>query len=448
MALVGHTNTGKTSLVRTLTHDRGFGEVADRGGTTRQVSVVDLAIADETLIELFDSPGLENAPELIEWLEDLPGRRHDGPERIGRLLEDRQARERFDHEARVLELVGQVDVALYVIDTREPVLEKYKDELAILGLSGRPIVALLNFVAAPSSREAEWREALSRLMLHNVVAFDAAIRDPGTEWRLLEKIATLLDEHAATIKRWMDHRREQEAKRHHAARRAIAEMLVDVAAYRQEVPETAALTEWQAMQARVSEREQHCVEILLELYRFGHEDYDDSDLPLSGGQWDADPFDTETLKYYGIRTGKYLGAGASTGAAIDIGTGGLTLGTGTLAGTLIGTGVGLTRTLGDRLLGRMRSRAVLAVDDKTLGLLATRQLHLLATLVRRGHGSQAPVGAIDKSRPVFDRLPAPLRKSRFHPSWSSLDKRWRPDTRREDCIQRLAGKMRTTGDDA
>ena len=37
LAVVGHTNTGKTSLLRTLLRDGGFGEVADASATTRHV---------------------------------------------------------------------------------------------------------------------------------------------------------------------------------------------------------------------------------------------------------------------------------------------------------------------------------------------------------------------------------------------------------------------------
>ena len=37
VAVVGHTNTGKTSLMRTLTQDVSFGEVSDHPGTTRHV---------------------------------------------------------------------------------------------------------------------------------------------------------------------------------------------------------------------------------------------------------------------------------------------------------------------------------------------------------------------------------------------------------------------------
>ena len=37
LAVVGHTNVGKTSLLRTLTRDVGFGEVSHRPSTTRHV---------------------------------------------------------------------------------------------------------------------------------------------------------------------------------------------------------------------------------------------------------------------------------------------------------------------------------------------------------------------------------------------------------------------------
>ena len=42
IAVVGHTNAGKTSLLRTLTRRRDFGEVSPRPGTTRHVESVDL----------------------------------------------------------------------------------------------------------------------------------------------------------------------------------------------------------------------------------------------------------------------------------------------------------------------------------------------------------------------------------------------------------------------
>ncbi|NBB93340.1 MAG: DUF3482 domain-containing protein, partial [Gammaproteobacteria bacterium] len=391
IAVVGHTNTGKTSLVRTLTHNRAFGEVRDRGGTTRRIVAGELVADGGARIELFDSPGLESAPELLDWLDRQSGERHDGPDRIRRLIEDPKAAPRFDHEARVLELMLGVDVALYVIDAREPVLEKYQDELAVLGLCAKPIVAVLNFTASPDSRETQWRDALARVRLHTVLAFDAAVRDPATELALFEKLRSQLDQHADTLAAWLAHRRDEERHRRRAALEAIASLLIDVAAFVRDVPaerESARQRRaWQEMHETIHRREQACVDTLLELYRFGREDFDEAQLPLSDGRWQTDLFDPETLRHYGLRASGFAAIGAGAGAAIDVGTGGVSLGVGTLTGAAIGAGAGLVRSAGSRLVGRLRGRIPLQVDDAVLRLVMARALELLGALVRRGHGS-------------------------------------------------------------
>ena len=47
LAVVGHTNVGKTSLLRTLTRDVGFGEVSHRPSTTRHVEGARLSVDGE-----------------------------------------------------------------------------------------------------------------------------------------------------------------------------------------------------------------------------------------------------------------------------------------------------------------------------------------------------------------------------------------------------------------
>ncbi|AKS43102.1 GTPase/DUF3482 domain-containing protein [Wenzhouxiangella marina] len=424
VAVVGHTNTGKTSLVRTLTRNRGFGEVADRGGTTRQVTTTELEVDGRVLIELYDSPGLENAPELIEWLDAQPGERHAGPARVARLLDDPEARQRFDQEARVLELMRAVDVGLYVIDAREPVLEKYQDELAILAMCARPIVAVLNFTSAPDSRESAWREALAEVTLHTVLAFDAAVRDPATERQLFEKLRSQLDRFDATLEAWLERLAEDEAQRQTAALRSVASLLIDAAAARRradaEQPEELARVS-AALQDAIRRREQATVDTLLALYRFGPEAYEDEALPLSEGRWADDLFDPETLRLHGIRAGKLAGLGAGAGALVDVATGGLSLGAGTIVGTLAGGGLSLLRGLGSRAVDRLRGRVGVAIDDATLMLLLTRQIELLASLRDRGHGN--PDAIRPSSRPAGERaaLPAPLRRARVHPEWSELN---------------------------
>jgi len=142
LALVGHTNVGKTSLLRTLTRDIGFGEVSHRPSTTRHVEGARLLVDGESLLELYDTPGLEDAIALLDHLERIerPGERLDGPARTERFLEGSEARQRFEQEAKVLRQLLASDAGLYVIDAREPVLAKYKDELAVLAGCGKPLL--------------------------------------------------------------------------------------------------------------------------------------------------------------------------------------------------------------------------------------------------------------------------------------------------------------------
>ena len=442
IAIVGHTNTGKTSLVRTLTRNRSFGAVEDRGGTTRQVTATELRRDGQGLIELYDSPGLENAPELIEWLDEQPGDRHGGPARIRALLDDTQASSRFDQEARVLELMLGMDIGLYVIDAREPVLEKYQDELAILALCARPIVPVLNFTAANDSRESEWRRALAEVTLHTVIAFDVAVRDPVGERRLFEKLKSQLDGFEASLDEWLDQLEADEGDRMAAALNTIAAFLIDVAAARRRAnasdPEEVAST-LRELQTSARRREQATVETLLALYRFGSDAYRDEGLPLTEGRWAEDPFDPETLRAYGIQTGKLAGVGAGAGAVVDVATGGLSLGMGTVIGTLAGGGAGLIRGLGGRAVDRLRDRITLAIDDPTLALMTARQLHLLKSLRSMGHGSPSPVAALEET----DRdhpLPPTLRRARYRPGWSELNPRARPSERRAG-LQSLIGEL-------
>ena len=78
LAVVGHTNTGKTSLLRTLLRDGAFGEVADAPSTTRHVERSAVSDGPDTLVYLYDTPGLEDAGGLLDWLESHTPSRSDG----------------------------------------------------------------------------------------------------------------------------------------------------------------------------------------------------------------------------------------------------------------------------------------------------------------------------------------------------------------------------------
>lgn len=431
IAVVGHTNTGKTSLLRTLTRDRRFGEVSFRPGTTRHVEVARLLVDGQVLLELYDTPGLEDPIGLMEVLEYEAGEaadRRDGPARIEHFLESEAATGRFEQEAKVLRQLLHSDAAFYVIDARDPVLGKYRDELTLLSWCGVPLLPLLNFVADSQSDEAAWRDMLSRSGLHAVVRFDTVAPGQGAERLLYEKLATLIDSHRQALLALIERHEQDAARRRDAALGLVAALLVDVAAERATVrgDDGAALEAGaQDLHRRVRRREAGCLESLLELYRFTAEDIRLSDLAIRDGHWENDLFDPDTLQLMGLRIGGGLAAGAAGGMGIDLMTGGLSLGLGTAIGALAGGGYQTLRHYGGRLLGWMGGEQHLRVQDEILQLLAWRQLQLLRALEGRGHAAtgRAEVGGAGPAAdlPWQGRLPEPLRRARQHPEWRGHD---------------------------
>ncbi|WP_426151673.1 GTPase/DUF3482 domain-containing protein [Pseudomonas sp. DC3000-4b1] len=429
LAVVGHTNVGKTSLLRTLTRDPAFGEVSHRPGTTRHVEGARLSVDGQALLELYDTPGLEDAVALLEYLDRLGNGqvRLDGPARIDAFLGSAEARQRFEQEAKVVRQLSASDAGLYVIDAREPILAKYRDELQILASCGRPLLPVLNFVSAPAARREAWQAALARLGLHALVAFDTVAPPQDGERRLYESLALLIERARPGLERLIEDLEQQRHQRLAAGRALIAELLIDCAACRRAVAPDARAVEVEALRAQVRQREQACVSELLALFGFRPGDAEAASLPLLDGRWGDDLFNPETLRQLGVKVGGGLAAGAAAGAGIDLLAGGLTLGLATLAGAVAGGALQTARGYGGRLLGKWRGEQLLSVDDAVLRLLALRQNALLQALVRRGHAAQDSVQLPEQDPGQWreGRLPSALKRARAHPEWSSLNPGWR-----------------------
>ncbi|OZI47198.1 GTPase SAR1 [Bordetella genomosp. 5] len=482
IAVVGHTNTGKTSLLRTLTRDPRFGEVADQPGTTRHVEGARLSVTGGGALEWFDTPGMEDSIALLEYVEQLaapaPGstrptaqddgaahatqdpstaseqatrERLDGPARIRRFLASPEAHRRFEQEARVLAKLLDCDAALYVIDARDPVLAKHRDELALLAACGRPLLPVLNFVNAPAHRAQAWRDAMARLGLHAVLEFDTVAPALDGEQQLYARLAVLLDRHGPMLQRLAEQLAQGRQARRDTAYRLAAELLVDVAAlHLTSANDDATLAATAAqLRDRVREREQACVTALLALYNFRADDYHADELPLSGERFGLDLFHPQALKSMGVQVSMGAAAGAMAGAAVDLLSAGLSLGTGTLIGAAAGGLWQGVERYGRRLAGKVRGYRELSVDDPVLRLLALRARQLIAALERRGHAARAPLQlqAHTAGEATTDDdwrrapLPAPLKEARSRPEWSALAQGHDDDERRKQCVAALAGLL-------
>lgn len=430
VAVVGHTNTGKTSLLRTLTRNANFGAVSNRPATTRHVEGAYLLVDGTPVIELYDTPGLEDSIGLLEHLDSLRnGERVYGIDLIHRFLKSSAAKDHFDQEAKAIRQVLNGDIALYIIDARDRVLGKYQDELEILGRCSKPIMPVLNFVMSSEAKCAQWREHLARVNMHAVVEFDTVVFDEYGERRLFEKMQTLLDHFYPTLEAVIQDRQRQRAMLNHASADLIADLLIDVAAYRVSVSLDTQKPAYamESLKQIVREREQKCVDALLELFRFRIDDFTADALPIQDGRWGLDLFNPESLRQFGVRAGSGAMAGGMAGLAIDAATLGTSLGAGFAIGAALGALWSSSRSHGKRLADRMRGVTELRVSDETLRLLAVRQVELVQVLLRRGHASQSKIQLDLQAQPRVKRtwverqLPPLLDRAKVHLDWSRLN---------------------------
>ena len=470
LAVVGHTNTGKTSILRTLLRDVYFGEVKNEAATTRHVERAQLTDSQtgEVLVTLYDTPGLEDASGLMDWLEDNTASRRDGIERLQQFLaadiaqgvdsntSDNYGSQDYNYsqEAKVIRQLLASDMAIYVVDAREPVLGKYKDELAILSWAAIPVMPVFNFTDSQDANIDDWQTMLARRNLHISTRFDSVAFEFEDEMRLWKNLATMLT-HSEMLEQLMQRRTEDWAQLYDEANIIIADFLLNVAAFVREISEDDdPMPVLQQMQEAVRQSERAMQHNLLNLYKF----YDNAvaATPLELQAYQQDPFDPELLKSYGIRTTSGAAAGALLGLGIDAAALGTTLGLGAAIGGIAGGLLSNTSSIADRITGVKR----LYIDPATLTLLATRAIDLLNTLRHRGHaatdatqliynGENNNRSSVDGNEDnvvtpwVAHKLPSELKKARGKPQWSSLSsgKSEQAQLLRVDMAWSLASKL-------
>nr|WP_314043646.1 DUF3482 domain-containing protein [Kingella denitrificans] len=437
LAVVGHTNTGKTSLMRTLLRDSRFGEVKNAAATTRHVAQAALGDGVETWLYLHDTPGLEDAGGVLDWLEENTSPQHEGIERLQQFLDSPAAQNEWAQEAKVLRQVLASDAALYVVDAREDVLPKYKDELTVLSWCAKPVMPVFNFIHGQNMDE--WQTLLARRSLHVSSRFDTVAFDFSGEMVLWQQLATLLGQPPA-LSALMAFRQQEWQQLERQAYVLVAQFLLDAAAcVRQFEDKSRAQAVLDEMQAAVAAHESSLHQQLFALYRFYYSDAD-----IRGQQvlraFRQNPFDAELLKDYGIRTGKAAATGALLGLGVDALTLGTSLGLGATIGGVLGGLAGNWQVLYDKIQGI----ETLMIDNATLTLLAARSLHLLQTLKSRGHAATNSVVLQDKVALPWkaDALPKVLQQARLQPKWSALNPSYEPQSRkRQEAVEALAAHL-------
>ncbi|RID99504.1 GTPase/DUF3482 domain-containing protein [Simplicispira hankyongi] len=451
IAVVGHTNVGKTSLLRTLTRKQSFGEVSDRPGTTRHVERIDLHVDGRAAVRFFDTPGLEDAVALQHYMAGLPGDFANPVERVRAFLAGPEAHAAYEQEAKVLRKMLEVDAAVYVIDCRQDVLPKYRSEIELLCACARPVMPVLNFIAASGARADGWRDVLAGFNLHVWMQFDAVAPFVGAERQLFQDLCVLLRPRQAELQAVVAELDRQAQARRVAAATLVARLLVHAAAQRRAVPraelEAPAGREQAVAQFRKSlaGHTQQVVQAILGVYGFRPDEADLALSPWTSGRWQADLFHPQTLQDAGRKLGTGAAVGAAVGLAADVALAGMSLGAATALGAAVGGVVSQGWSqLPRKLRHKLQGVEELTLEDAVLLGLADSLLRLVRALERRGHAATArlAIAAQSGDQTELQAVVQALAPARGFPEVAKASAlAASPDARREALGQRIASLL-------
>lgn len=363
LSLVSHTNIGKTTLARTLL-SRDIGEVADRAHVTETTDDYVLARTPEGCeLILWDTPGFGNSVALAKRLD---GRANP----VGWFLSevwDRLANKSLWLNQKAIKHVKETsNVVLYLVNATElPDTAPYVNaEMRILSWIGKPVIVLLNQMGEPKTSEAEqadvnrWKNAMNNYpIVTSVLPMDAFARCWVQEYALFDAISKALP---AELQVTMDSLRDVWSRQRRAAYNASIQALtnyLEKLINDQEVVNNASIIDQMkflgkqlrllknettydplgAAQTALSSRaaDEFCAltDKLISINGLKGKSVRKELLRRMHSDWNI----TSAVRPTSAAMVGAISSGAAGGLISDIATGGLSLGLGTLIGSIIGT---------------------------------------------------------------------------------------------------------------
>ncbi|MEM9173850.1 MAG: GTPase/DUF3482 domain-containing protein [Myxococcota bacterium] len=366
LAVVGHPNKGKSSLVATLSEDDSVG-IGPTPGTTLRTRDYPMRVDGRLLYTLIDTPGFQRARRVLAWLEERAAAQQasaaDRPRLVAEFVAEPGHVERYPDECELLRPLTEGAGILYVVDGGVPYGPEYEAEMEVLRWTGRPSLAVVNPIG---SRDfvPEWEAALGQFF-RVVRVIDALHADFETRRRLLLAFGELEAGWRAPIEEAVGVLDAARSQRRRETALEIAHFVSDglrLAAERRLGPDedpaahAAALeAEYGAALERLEAAHRTRVQRL-----HGHRELDANASALE--LLEQDLFDEGTWLAFGLRRRDLVTAGAiggaATGGVIDASVGGASF----LIGTAVGGAVG--GVLGWFGAGRL---AELSVVNRPLG---------------------------------------------------------------------------------
>lgn len=399
LAIVGHPNAGKSSVVATLTENDRIA-IDKRAGTTTRSDTYRVDIDGQTVLRFIDTPGFQNPTDILEWFQGHA----DETDLARAFLATHQDDRLFSHDCALMQPIADGAGIILVVDGSKRIKEKDRTEMELLRLTGRPRMAILNNLTTNNKHMRAWQDALNK-SFNSVREFNAHRATYAERVALLNALKTIdqrwepmLDETIRAFERDWDRRIEQSVT-------SILDLLRKALAFR--VVKIVKVNELGSERERDAIRE-HLTESLQQgLRALESETQNEIRAHFKHNVWNMPPGSLLVQDLFSDQVERRLGlnrhqtvlasaaAGAATGGAIDLGVGGLSFGTGTLIGAGVG---GILGVLGTSQLAKLDIQRTLGVERFTLGpvsnprfpfILLDRVILYCARAMNWAHGRQA-----------------------------------------------------------
>jgi GTPase Era involved in 16S rRNA processing len=368
LAIMGHPNAGKSSVVATLTENDRIA-IDKRAGTTTTSDEYPVIIDGETIMAFIDTPGFQNPSDILEWFQAHPNERN----LPGAFLAAHRGDPLFSHDCELLEPVAAGAGIILVVDGSKRIKEKDRVEMELLRLTGRPRMAILNNLTTIDKHMPAWQDALNK-SFNSVREFNAHRATYAERIALLNALKTIdqrwepmLDETIRAFQGDWDRRIDESVTTIlELLRKALSHRVTKVV----KVDDLNSDEEREAIKDKLTEAFQN------DLRRMENEAQAEVRAHFRHNVWNVsaesllqkDLFSDEVGQALGLSRHKLVlastAAGAATGAAIDLGVGGLSMGLGALIG---GTAGGALGVIGTAALAKVDIQRTLGVERFSMG---------------------------------------------------------------------------------
>ncbi len=347
LVIIGRVNKGKSSLVATLGQNDDI-DIAPTPGTTSKSQSYSLHFQKRLLCELIDTPGFEQADQVLSMLTKDNPSASDRPKTVQQVTDSTGFSHNFPEEFELLNASFTTDAIVYVVDAAHPFKRNYESEMEIIRWCGKPTIAIMNSIGEPAY-ESEWRSVLQQYF-SQVISFDAISSHPLQRLNFFKAVGSVLherkhetDEIIKLIELRDQHKREESIKKIMHYLRQLCEIEI-CEEFREDFENNdQPIKMKEQLKIKVTQTERHFQNEIAHLLGFQRLKTSIEDLHKL---IDSDNlFHEQTWKVLGLNrtqlTARGAILGAATGAILDLKLLGMTHFAGSIIGAIGGAGAAL-----------------------------------------------------------------------------------------------------------